>query len=76
MRAFNGSLSVGQTFGLSIDNGYLNNGAVIGFQLLTSSDVQSNNTNPNPRFGYYFDGGSANYRVDGNSEQKTQRRLH
>jgi hypothetical protein len=51
-----GALSVGQTFQIDLDNGYIDNGGSVGIRLL--SDTTS-------RFTFQFLGGTSNYTVNG-----------
>ena len=55
-RPFNGALSVGQTFSLQMDNGFIDNSAYVGFQL---GDGQGNIP-----FSFEFFGGQNNYSYD------------
>ena len=49
------ALSVGQTFSLDFDNGYIDNGATTGFQF--------GNASVGNGFYFYFQGGANNYRI-------------
>lgn len=57
-RPFSGPLSVGQTFSIAMDNGWIGGGTV-GFGLQNSSSQN--------RLEYYFVGGSPNYTIQDNS---------
>ena len=63
VRPFSGSLSVGQTFSIAFDNGFIQNGGTVGFGLQNAS---GNNV-----FEYYFSGGSSNYTVSSQSYSGT-----
>lgn len=54
-RPFNAALTVGQTFGASIDNGFIDTGSSVGFQLADSAGT--------PRFAFQFTGGQTNYQI-------------
>jgi len=58
-RPFVASLAVGQTFGASIDNGFIDPGSSVGFSLADSSGT--------PRFTFRFVGGATNYEAIGAS---------
>ena len=59
IRPFSGALSVGQTFSIAFDNGFIQNGGTVGFGLQNAS---GNNV-----FEYYFSGGQSNYTVSSQS---------
>lgn len=63
-RSLDAPLSVGKTFTISMDNGSVNSGGVVGISLQTSSGSN--------RFELYFSGGASNYTVNsGNGEENS-----
>lgn len=63
-RNFDGALSIGQTFTLRMDNGWIDNGGTVGFNLRTAGGER--------RFGLFFSGGSPNYKyADSAGDQST-----
>ncbi len=60
IRPFNGSLTVGQSFSISMDNGNIDTGGTVGFGLQNSSSEN--------RLEFYFVGGQTTYKVNGSSE--------
>ncbi len=58
-RSFNGPMAIGNTFRIAMCNGYVTNGASVGFDL---QDFSGTN-----RFELYFGGGSADYFIHDNS---------
>ena len=62
-RSFTGALTVGQTFNLQMDNGYENNGGVVGFNLLGSDGAT--------RFQFNFTGGGTGYNAVGSTTNNT-----
>jgi hypothetical protein len=60
-----GSLGVGQTFSLALDNGWINTGNVVGFVLRGGTDTSSKNNGE--RLEFLFVGGNANYSIATNS---------
>ncbi|TAL05939.1 MAG: hypothetical protein EPO07_02735 [Verrucomicrobia bacterium] len=64
IRSFNGTLSVGQSVSLKMDNGFVNSGGTVGFGLRNSSGVN--------RFELFFVGGESFYKYnDGTSSTAT-----
>ena len=61
-RPFTGNMTVGQTFNLAFDNGFVGNGGTVGFGLMSGTT---------PRFEYFFVGGNNNYTVSGSTGQTT-----
>jgi len=57
-RPFNGALSIGQTFSIDIDNGFLDSGSSVGFTLTGFGDPGATD-----QFSFFFQGGSSNYKV-------------
>ena len=55
IRPFSSALTVGQTFSLDFDNGFVASGGAQGFSLLSGGTI---------RFEFYFAGGSTSYTVD------------
>ena len=63
IRPFDGSLSVGQTFSVDFDTGFVNPGASVGVQLRTAGGAN--------RFAFTFVGGGATYLVTDSGVQTT-----
>jgi hypothetical protein len=63
VRPFTGALSVGQTFKIAFDNGFIQSGGVVGFGLQTSGEVN--------RFEFYYVGGDSvdSYKVNASGGQ-------
>lgn len=57
-RPFNGSLSIGQTFVIDMDNGFLDSGSWVGFTLTGFGDPGSTD-----QFSFFFQGGASNYKI-------------
>ena len=62
-RSFTGSLNIGQTFSMKMDNGYLSNGGLVGFNLLGSNGAT--------RFQFNFTGGGNGYNAVGSTMNNT-----
>jgi hypothetical protein len=69
-RPFMGSLAVGQTTTLNMDNGFVDSGppGIVGFSLMNADPVSSNALfstlpNTNTRFAFSFTGGDTNYKI-------------
>jgi hypothetical protein len=60
-----GSLSLGQSFSIGMDNGYIDSGNVAGFIL--RNGVDTSNKNNGQRFEFLFIGGNADYYIATNS---------
>ncbi|MEI6083829.1 MAG: choice-of-anchor tandem repeat GloVer-containing protein, partial [Verrucomicrobiota bacterium] len=59
-----GSLAVGQSLLLNLDNGYIDNGQTVGFALRTGNASSGpDDYNVGARFEFFFLGGRANYQV-------------
>lgn len=57
-RPFSGALSIGQTFVIDMDNGFVENGGYVGFTLSGYGDPGSTD-----QFSFYFVGGQNNYKT-------------
>jgi 1,4-alpha-glucan branching enzyme len=62
-RPFPSALTVGQTFQIDMDNGYINSGGSVGFALQNGSGQSV--------WEYYFSGGAANYTINADSVNPT-----
>ena len=66
-RPFTGSLSVGQTLTLSMDNGFIDNSYLVGFSLMNADPATpipfGALPNNNTRFQFSFTGGESNYEL-------------
>jgi hypothetical protein len=57
LRPFSGTLSIGQTFAIDLDNGFIDNGSSVGFTLSSIGDPGSTD-----QFSFFFRGGESNYK--------------
>lgn len=56
-RPFSGSLGIGQTFSIDIDNGFIDNGSSVGFTLTGFGDPGATD-----QFSFFFRGGDSSYK--------------
>ena len=60
-----GSLTIGQSFQLTLDTNNINNGSAVGFTLRTGTAAGTyNDVGTGQRFAFYFVGGGTNYLID------------